>query len=99
MSIIKIKPTSTAPIDYPLTASEFDAALFRLGIDPDAVGPAIASVFADNFDTMADALSKWRRLVSMTRDNPTMNLLKPVFNVTDAQIDAAWMATVNRRQA
>lgn len=97
MSILKIKQPSTNPIDYPLTALEFTAALVRMGVDPNDVEPAIRTVFASNIDALADAVAKWRNLVTMTRDNPTMELLKPVFSITDQQIDAAWMATVAPR--
>tara|TARA_R110000787_G_scaffold28280_15_gene77228 strand:+ start:1858 stop:2223 length:366 start_codon:yes stop_codon:yes gene_type:complete len=88
---------STDPNDYPLTALEFDAALVRLGIDREAVAPAIRTIFAADIDAMADSLARWWNLKTMTRDNAVMGLLKPVFTVTDAQIDAAWMATVGRR--
>jgi hypothetical protein len=88
---------STDPNDHPLTALEFDAALVRLGIDRDAVAPAIRTVFAGDIDAMADSLARWWNLTTMTRGNEVMGLLKPIFNVTDAQIDAAWMATVARR--
>jgi len=90
-------PPSTDPHDYPLTALEFDAALVRLGIDRDAVAPAIRSIMASDLDAMADSLARWWNLKSMTRDNAVMAMLKPVFDVTDAEIDAAWMATVDRR--
>jgi len=88
---------SSNPNDYPLSALEFDAALVRLGIDRDAVAPAIRSIFTDDIDAMADSLARWWNLKTMTRDNPVMGMLKPVFNVTDTQIDTAWMETVARR--
>ena len=97
MSIIKIKQPSTNPMDYPLTALEFDAALVRLGIEKGAVAPAIKQIFAGDIDAMADSLARWWNLKTMTRNNEVMTLLKPVFNVTDEQIDAAWMAAVNQR--
>jgi hypothetical protein len=98
-SLEDVLPSSTDPMDYPLSALEFDAALVRIGIEREAVAPAIKQIFAGDIDAMADSLARWWNLQTMTRDNEVMGLLKPVFNVTDAQIDAAWMATVARRGA
>lgn len=81
--------TPRDPLTIPLTASEFEAALVLLGIDRDQIEPAITAAISDSVER-ARALGGWRRLTSITRDNAIMELLKPAFNVTDADIDAAW---------
>jgi hypothetical protein len=90
---------SMNPVDYTLTAIEFDSALIRLGIDRDDVTSAIKSIFADDIEAKAEALSRWWNLRTINRDNQVMAILKPVFGVTDDQIDSAWMTTVNKRNS
>ena len=45
----------------------------------------------------AVALGRWRRLVSIERDNASMSLLTPIFGVNDTEIDGAWRAMIAAR--
>ena len=80
---------SENPLENPLTASQFEAALILMGIDGDEIEPAIVATITDPIE-QAKAIGGWRRLVSITRDNAIMSMLKPYFSVTDEQIDEAW---------
>lgn len=85
---------STNPADYTLDAVKFEKALVLMGIDRNQVEPAIRQLHTDgaiDLATMADAIARWVRLETVERSSPVMAMLKPVFNVTDARIDAAWL--------
>lgn len=85
-------PFSAFPV---LSAAQFEAALLIMGVDPDEVQPAIKAVITEPV-AQAQALGAWRRLTSIRRDNETMELLKPVFNLTDAMITDAWWAAAGQ---
>lgn len=85
-------PFSAFPV---LSAAQFEAALLIMGVDPDGVQPAIKAVITEPV-AQAQALGAWRRLTSIRRDNETMELLKPVFNLTDAMITDAWWAAAGQ---
>ncbi|WP_422371355.1 hypothetical protein [Hoeflea sp.] len=92
------KSASTDPKHYPLSAAQFETALILMGLDRNDVEPVINRIFADNAIARADALGRWRRLEEVRRDSDLITALRgqPEFNVTDAQIDTAWMQAAGR---
>lgn len=94
------KSASTDPNDYPLSAAQFETALILMGLDRNDVEPVINRIFADNAIARADALGRWRRLEEVRRDSDLITALQgqPEFDVTDEQIDTAWMQAAGRAE-
>lgn len=92
------KSASTDPQDYPLSAAQFETALILMDLDRNDVEPVINRIFADNAVARADALGRWRRLEEVRRDSNLIAALQgqPEFDVTDEQIDTAWMQAAGR---
>jgi hypothetical protein len=87
-------PPSTDPNDYVLTAIQFEKALVLLDIDRFTIPDALKSLYTNGIITKevyADYLSRWLQLTSIKRDSDVMAILKPIYNVTDEQIDVAWL--------
>jgi hypothetical protein len=87
-------PPSTDPNDYELTAIQFEKALVRLDIDRFTIPDALKSLYTNGTITKevyADYLSRWLQLTSIKRDSDVITILKPTYNVTNEQIDAAWL--------
>lgn len=91
----KLAP-STNPVDYPLNPAQFEAILSLIGITVDQIDAAIDSVISDAVAN-AFAKAKVRKATSYNRDNELFGLLVPVMNITDAQIDAAWLQAKDLR--
>jgi len=91
-----IPALSADPTDYPLNPAQFDAILSLIGITVDQIDAAIDSVISDAVAN-AFAKAKVRKATSYNRDNELFGLLVPVMNITDAQIDAAWLQAKDLR--
>ena len=91
-----IKAPSTDPTDYPLNPAQFDAIMTLIGITVDQIDAAIDSVITDAVAN-AFAKAKVRKATSYNRDNELFGLLVPVMNITDVEIDAAWLQAKDLR--
>ncbi len=78
------------PVDYPLNKVQFKSALEELGLTVSQVKTAINGL---DMTEKAKRIAKFKVSDSdvYRRDNELFNVLKGGFNLTDAQIDAAWM--------
>jgi hypothetical protein len=85
---------STDPNDYELTAIQFEKALVLLDVDRFTIPDTLKSLYTDGIITKevyADYLSRWLQLTSIKRSSDVLKILKPKYNKTDAEIDAAWL--------
>jgi len=85
-----IPPPSTDPIDYPLNPAQFEAILSLIGITVEQIDTAIDSVITDP-PSAAFAKAKVRKATAYHRDNELFDLLVPVMQITNEEIDTAWM--------
>lgn len=77
-------------LDNSLSAVQFEAALELLGIDRADVEPAISAAMAGDDVARAFALAGWRRLRSISRDNPILAVLIADMGIDGAAVDATW---------
>lgn len=85
-------PPPPAPVaaDFTLTPPQFDVLLHLLGTTHDLVCAAIDRVFTDPvFNAFAKA--KVHKATSYDRSDEFFSVLEPILNITDEQIDDAWM--------
>jgi hypothetical protein len=82
-------PPSTDPADYPLEPFQFYAMLDILGKTAQ-VEAAIDGI--QDTTQRAVAKAKFKHSTRFHRDNELFAMLAPAVGLTDAEIDAAWMA-------
>jgi len=74
----------------PLNPAQFEAILSLIGITVEQIDAAIDSVITDP-PSAAFAKAKVRKATAYHRDNELFDLLVPVMQITNEEIDTAWL--------
>ncbi|MDF2369380.1 MAG: hypothetical protein P1V21_01175 [Rhizobiaceae bacterium] len=85
-----------SPLDFPLNPAQFDAILALLGITVEQIDVAIDTAINDPTQN-AFAKAKVRKATVYRRENDLFTVLGPIVNITDTQIDEAWMQAKDLR--
>ncbi|MBC7280048.1 hypothetical protein [Hoeflea sp.] len=83
-------PPSTDPADWPLNRFQFEGMLLTMGVSFADIETAIAAMDSTATEK-AFAISRLRNAQTYQRNHPLIAALMPVFGLTDAAVDAAWM--------
>jgi hypothetical protein len=81
----------TDPLTLPLNQVQFFTMMeFAFQLTEDQIIAAIKAAIADELQQLA-VINKFKRETAYHRDNQLFALLAPAFNITDEQLDAAWL--------
>lgn len=81
----------TDPLTLPLNQVQFFTMMeFSFKLTEEQIIEEIKKSIPDELQQLA-AVNKFKREVKYHRDNPLFALLAPKFNITDEQLDAAWL--------
>lgn len=81
----------TDPLTLPLNQVQFFTMMeFAFQLTEEQIVGAIKAAITDELQQLA-AINKFKRETVYHRDNSLFSLLAPAFNITDDQLDAAWL--------